>query len=138
MVSIIGILAAIALPTFQANAQEARESAAKDNLRILRNAIELYAAQHNDTAPGHPNNDPSQPIGYLMLREQLINGNYLSEYPTNPFNNISLFVLIQNNEDFPTEPFATDSYGWIYKAQTKEIRLNWFGTDSQGVPYFDY
>ena len=39
VVALLGILAAIALPTFQDHIQQARESAAKDNLRILRNAI---------------------------------------------------------------------------------------------------
>ena len=48
VVSILGILSAIVFPEFQAQAQQSRESAAKDNLRILRNAIEIYAAEHND------------------------------------------------------------------------------------------
>ncbi len=59
VVAILGILAAIVLPTFQDHVQQARESAAKDNLRILRNAIEVYAAQHNDVPPGYPNDDQS-------------------------------------------------------------------------------
>ena len=53
VVAILGILATIALPTFQSHPQEAKESAAKDNLRILRNAIELFTAQHNDVPPGY-------------------------------------------------------------------------------------
>jgi prepilin-type N-terminal cleavage/methylation domain-containing protein len=137
-ISIVGILAAIIVPTFQSHTQEAKESAAKDNLRILRNTIERYAAQHNDVAPGYSGNDPTQSVAQMSLRIQLIDGNYLSAFPVNPFNNISLFRKIQNNEDFPTEPMSIDLYGWIYKAQTKEIRLNWTGTDSEGILYFDY
>ena len=53
VVAILGILAAIVLPEFQAHTQQAKEAAAKDNLRILRQQIELYAAQHNGLAPGY-------------------------------------------------------------------------------------
>lgn len=138
VVALLGILAAIALPTFQDHIQQARESAAKEDLRILRNTIEVYAAQHNGVPPGYQNDDPSGAVGYQKLAEQLITGNYLPDYPENPFNGSKLFKLIQNNEDFPAAPVMTDTYGWIYKAATKTIKLNWSGTDSAGVAYFDY
>ncbi|RKY11715.1 MAG: hypothetical protein DRP65_03460, partial [Planctomycetota bacterium] len=38
VVAILGILAAIVVPEFQTYTQQAKEAAAKDNLRILRNA----------------------------------------------------------------------------------------------------
>ena len=105
VVAILGILAAIALPTFQDHIQQARESAAKDNLRILRNAIGLYAVEHNDVPPGYRNGDPSDTVTYIYLREQLIEtGNYLPDFPENPFNNYKLINVVQNNQDFPTEP----------------------------------
>ena len=139
VVAILGILAAIALPTFKGHMTEAKEAAAKDTLRILRNAIELYAAQHNDVAPGYPDNDPSQSPGPVRFYNQLVVvGDYLSEKPKNPFNDKHQIKAILNNEDLPTEPVNTDLYGWVYKAATKEIRLNWPGTDSAGVAYFDY
>ena len=139
VVAILGILAAIVVPQFQSHSQQAKEAAAKDNLRILRNLIELYAARHNDVPPGYINNDPSQSVGYRALADQLIViGNYLPAYPENPFNGRNSIRLIQNNEAFPTEAQLFDSWGWVYKAATKEIRLNWPGTDSSGVSYFDY
>ncbi|GAH74356.1 unnamed protein product, partial [marine sediment metagenome] len=58
VVAILGILAAIVIPQFQAHSQEAKEAAAKDNLRILRNAIELYAVQHGGVPPGYPADNP--------------------------------------------------------------------------------
>ncbi len=137
VVAILGILAAIVIPQFQSHSQEAKEAAAKDNLRILRNAIELYAAQHNDVAPGYPDNDPSQSPGAVRFYIVVVS-DYLSKRPKNPFNDRHQIKAILNNEDFPTEPVNTDLYGWVYKAATKEIRLNWPGTDSAGVAYFDY
>ena len=139
VVAVLGILAAIVLPTFQGQSLQAKEAVAKDNLRILRNVIELYASRHNDVAPGRPANNPSQPVGYLIFATQLVKtGKYLPKLPTNPFNNKSVLKIIQDNEDFPTEPYMVDTFGWVYKAATREIRLNWSGTDSTGVAYFNY
>ena len=138
-VAILGILAALAMPTFKGYIAEAREAAAKDNLRILRNAIELYAARHEGVPPGYGNNDPSGSPGPVCFYSQLVDvGNYLSKRPKNLFSNKHQIKAIPNNQDFPTEPVDINLYGWIYKAATKEIRLNWPGTDSAGVAYFDY
>ncbi len=140
-VAILGILAAVVVPTFQEHAQRAKESAAKDNLRIFRNAIELYAARHDGIAPGYMNSDPSQIAGRVFLEVQMVMpewGKYLSELPENPFNGISKVEVLQDDEDFPAAPVDTDVYGWIYKPATKTIKLNWPGTDSVGIAYFDY
>jgi len=137
VVALLGILAAIVLPTFQDHIQQARESAAKDNLRILRNAIELYAAQHSDVPPGYSNDDPSQNVAWICVWKQLVNpGDYLSQMPENPFNGSYIVWAIRNDETFPAK--ATGDFGWIYKPATREIRLDWPGTDSKGVRYFDY
>ena len=139
VVALMGILAAIVLPTFQDHIQQARETAAKDNLRILRNTIELYAAQHNGVPPGYANDDTSNTPLSIFLTVQLADvGHYLSEFPENPFNRIRIVKMLGNSEDFPTAPVETSEYGWIYKPAAKTIRLNWEGKDSAGVAYFDY
>ncbi|MFZ9012002.1 MAG: type IV pilin protein, partial [Anaerohalosphaeraceae bacterium] len=53
VVTILGILAAIALPEFQGHAAESRESAVKSSLHKVRGQIELYKTQHNDLNPGY-------------------------------------------------------------------------------------
>jgi prepilin-type N-terminal cleavage/methylation domain-containing protein len=40
--AILGILAAIVIPEFQAHATQAKEAAAKESLRMLREAIDRY------------------------------------------------------------------------------------------------
>ncbi len=154
-VAIIGILAAIVLPAFQSNMTEAREAAAKDTLRILRNAIELYAVQHNGVPPGYPLGKTSLNPVYVFFITQLIHfsdkdgryntitrtaaypfGPYLSAIPKNPFNNLATVRMIANGQDMPAE--ADGIGGWVYKAATKKIKLNWPGTDSKGVRYYDY
>ncbi|MHC4645112.1 MAG: type IV pilin protein [Planctomycetota bacterium] len=154
VVAILGILGAIVLPQFQDNAAEARESAAKANLQSLRAAIELYAAQHNGIAPGYPFGDTSIPPHYMAFRFQLVKptnvkgefaepgtagyplGPYMSEIPENPFNNRWVLKMLYKTEPLPEE--ATGTYGWIYKAATKAIRLDWPGTDKAGDSYYDY
>lgn len=154
VVAILGILAAIALPQFQSHTQEAKEAAAKDNLRILRHQIELYTAQHNGVPPGYNNGDIESPPIYLIFKLQLTwatnapggiaqvgtpgfpLGPYISDIPSNPFNNISTVKVLLNEEEFPTD--ATGDFGWIYKPQTKDIRLDWPGTDEKGLLYYDY
>jgi len=43
-----------------------------------------------------------------------------------------------DSEDFPATAENTDLYGWIYKPSAKKINLNWLGTDSEGISFFDY
>lgn len=139
IVAFLGILAAIVLPTLQGQIQKARESTAKDDLRILRNTIEVYAAKHNDVPPGYIGNNPSSTPFAAFLRTQLVMpGHYLPEIPENPFNNKSDIKMIDNVTGFPAAPVETGTYGWIYKPKTKKIRLNWPGIDSAGVAYFNY
>ena len=139
VVALLGILAAITMPMIKDYVEEAKESAAKDNLRILRNAIELYASQHNGVAPGYPANDPSGTPNSKSFNTQIFGaGKYLSNAPVNPFNEITTISIIPNSTDFPTEPTMTFMYGWVYKPATKTIKLNWSGTDSKGTSYYEY
>ena len=135
VVAIIGIMAAIVIPTFRGHIQEAKEAAAKDSLRILRNAIELYALQHNNVPPGYKKVNPVglEPTNmYFTIQIE----QYLSKMPTNPFNNLITIQMIGNNNSMPEA--ATGTYGWICKPATKDIRLDWPGTDSKGVLYYSY
>jgi prepilin-type N-terminal cleavage/methylation domain-containing protein len=135
VVSILGILGAIVLPEFQSQSQQAKEAAAKDNLRILREAIERYAMEHNDVPPGYPNNNSSAIPTSLTVRVKLVN-KYLPVIPQNPLNNLNTIMVIQNGLNFPASPDGTT--GWIYRPQSKEIRLNSPQTDSTGTAYFTY
>lgn len=138
VVAILGILAAVTMPAVKDYAQQAKESAAKDNLRILRNAIGLYAAQHGGIAPGYPNDDPSQTPNRVTLANQLLSGKYFNQLPGNPFNGKAFLQtkMVGNNDPFPDPP--TGNFAWIYKPATKEIRLDWPGTDKNGVRCYDY
>lgn len=51
VVVIIGIIAAIAIPRMSRGAAGASDSALNSNLAMLRKALELYAAEHNNEYP---------------------------------------------------------------------------------------
>jgi prepilin-type N-terminal cleavage/methylation domain-containing protein len=155
VVAILGILAAVTLPKVQDYIQQTKESAAKDNLRILRTAIGLYTAQHKGVAPGYPNGDTSSSPNVLAFTLQMKKmatneqgecrppgtagypfGPYLSALPENPLNKLITITFIPDADEFPDE--AAGDTGWIYKPATKEIRLNWPGADKDGVSYYDY
>ena len=138
VVSIIGILAAIVIPEFQNHSTQAKEAAAKDNLRIFRETIERYVTNHG-IAPGYANNDPEETISSLTLKSQLTSNNlYLNELPENPFNHLVEVRMLGKLDNFPTEPEFTNLYGWVYKPSTRAIKLNWDGTDSNDQNYYDY
>jgi len=52
VVVILGVLAAVAIPQFTSNTEDAKLSALDTNLSEMRNAIELYYHQHGATYPG--------------------------------------------------------------------------------------
>jgi prepilin-type N-terminal cleavage/methylation domain-containing protein len=136
VVAILGILAAIVIPLYENNTQKAKESAAKENLRVLRNTIELYAAQHRGVPPGYISDNPDSPPVGALVSLKLVNGRYINAMPYNPFNNLNTVGTINNTSSFPEE--ATGTYGWIYQPSAKKIKIDYPGKDSSGIKYYDY
>ncbi len=151
-VAIVGIMAAAAAPVYQSYVLSVKEAAAKDNLRILRNVIEIYAIQHKETPPGYVEDEPSGGVSSEVFIEQLVRSEVIEEqdsevnikrtglgiFPKNPFNGKDAVLLIGDEDKFPAEPVEADFFGWVYKPATKTIRLNWPGVDKDGTRYFDY
>ncbi|WP_052045080.1 type II secretion system protein [Caloranaerobacter azorensis] len=51
VVAVLGILALIAIPKMVGIQDEAKEAVDESNMKLLQNAAELYAAQHNGNYP---------------------------------------------------------------------------------------
>lgn len=154
VVSILGILAAIVLPTFQDNVSQAKESAAKSNLAAMRTQIQLYEIQHNGVPPGYVNG-AGAPIATMQLQltgtttlagqaspntvpsDPFLYGPYVKKIPENPFNGLSTIAYVAEATAFSAAVDGTSS-GWLYKMETSELALNWTGTDSKGVNFYDY
>ncbi len=154
VVAILGILAAVVLPTYQGQTTSARESAAKDSLKTMRIQIELYKMQHDGTPPGYANGFP---VSTATLRLQFVGttkangaassskipsttypyGPYVRELPENPFNNKSNIAYVAEGTAFSAAVNGTSS-GWLYKKETADFVINWTGTDQKGVNFYDY
>ncbi len=154
VVTILGILAALVMPTFKGHIAKARESAAKDNLRVMRNQIELYKLQHKGVPPGYVN---GAPLPELLLQLQFIRttdeagvaslstvpsdpyiyGPYVKKLPENSYNKLSNITYVAEATDFSAAVDGTSS-GWLYKKETGEFKINWTGIDSEGTAFYDY
>jgi general secretion pathway protein G len=154
VVTILGILAALVLPTFSDQATSAKESAAKSDLMTIRSQIELYRLQHNGITPGYA---AGSAVAVDIMQIQLtgttkvdgvaspsatpvspfLYGPYVKKIPKNPFNNLSTIAYVAQATAFSAAVNGTSS-GWLYKKETGEFVINWTGTDSEGVAYYSY
>lgn len=151
VVTILGIMAAIVIPTFQGNVATAKESASKTNLMTIRTQLELYKLQHNGYPPGYVNG-AGAPIATVQVQligttavtgqassntvpsDPFLYGPYLKKIPQNSYNKLSTIAYAA---DFSADVDGTSS-GWLYIKETGEIAMNWTGADSKGVNYYDY
>ena len=154
VVVLLGVLAAIAIPSFSNNSNRAREVALATDVKLLRRFVSVYPTHHGEVAPGYPNGDPTVAPTDAVFRDQAMlssnaqgqtaprgtagfpYGPYLSRIPTNHFNNLSTIQMLANGQNFPAA--ADGSHGWVYKPETKEIRPDNLGSDRDGTAYYDY
>ena len=155
VVAVLGILAAIVLPSLQAHTTQAKEAVAKDMLRLMRNQISLYKHNHNDALPGTLNgtetsnttvvkaqftnctNITGTPSAASTPSGAFIYGPYVLQFPENPFNELATMKIVADVTAFSAAADGTSS-GWLYKISTGEIAVNSTGTDSDSVKHYDY
>ncbi|UCD28104.1 MAG: prepilin-type N-terminal cleavage/methylation domain-containing protein [Planctomycetota bacterium] len=157
VIVIIGVLAAIAIPRVSQGSRGAGESALVANLAILRNALELYASEHDSVYPGK-NGDGTNPAGADALVTQLTKYSNSSgavvdvrdaAHPYGPYlrkgipplplgaNKGNGTVLIDNVNSPPNVSEGTGE-GWVFNANTGDIIANTTATDDSGKAYSEY
>ena len=154
VVVLLGVLAAIVIPSVARSGITARESALASDVSLLRRFILIYKSHHLEVAPGYPNGDTAAaPSGDVFMEQATLSSNssgrtaavgtpgyaygpYLSRLPVNPLNNLSTVQMVSNDNPFPVA--ADDSHGWVCKPQTGEIRPDSPGTNDRGIAYYDY
>ena len=139
VVVILGIIAAIAIPRMSRGSAGAADSALSSNLAVLRNAIDLYAAEHNGTYPDATNiadqltkyTDASGDVSATKDTTHIY-GPYLRKIPPLPVGARKGGTLISTSDD--------TGVGWIYNATTGEIKANCTDTevDATGKKYNTY
>ena len=149
VIVIIGIIAAMAIPRLSRGSAGAGQSALAGNLAILRNAFNMYSAEHNGV---YPAGTSAQVIQKLTMYTDMngatsatrtgayIYGPYLVSMPTCPVISgaASNTILIDGTPADPPTVDTTNGEGWVYNTTSGQIIANSSGTDSDGRAYSSY
>ena len=134
VVVIIGIIAAIAIPKMSKGSAGAGDSALQGNLAVLRNAIELYNAEHG-ALPGATLKDQlslyTNAAGATNASKTTTYsfGPYLRKIPALPVGSKkgnSDVVIIDGTTSFT---LGTGTEGWVYNSATGDIKANLADTE---------
>jgi len=143
VIVIIGVIAAIAIPRLSRGAAGADESALRSNLAILRNAIELYYAEHGSAYPG------AAIVNQLTLysdRAGNTNTGKTSVFKYGPYIRKDMPPLpVGTNAGSRTVKVVTGTptvdiaggFGWIYSSDTGAIIANADDLSEDGVTTFN-
>jgi len=139
VVVIIGIIAAVAIPRLSRGSAGAADAALSGNLAVLRNAIDLYSAEHGGAFPKVAVVEKAllkytNSSGGLSDTKDAahIYGPYIRKIPPLPVGAKKGKTKIASQD--------ADDVGWIYNEKTGDIRANTTDTekDESGKLYRDY
>ncbi|MEK6797341.1 MAG: prepilin-type N-terminal cleavage/methylation domain-containing protein [Planctomycetota bacterium] len=146
VVVIIGVIAAIAVPRISRGAKGAGESAVRGSLAGLRNAIDMYSAEHNGAWPGA---DGLEATLTRQLTEQTtaagVAGTDFGPYLRKGFPPISVGpnagkatgVILTNVAPLAVDEAQTTK-GWVYNYTTGELIANTDDLDSNSTAFSAY
>jgi len=139
VVSIIGIIAAIAIPRFSRATAGASDAALTGDLAVMRNAIDMFAAEHGGTFPALAT-IVAQLTTYTDVAgtanasktTTYIYGPYLRQVPKLP-------VGAKKGQSGIDDEAGT-AIGWIYTAATGDIQASTtdLELDAAGTKYNEY
>lgn len=115
VVTIIGILVAVALPAYRETIQRTKEAVLKENLFRLREAIDQYHADQGRYPP---------------TLDALVEKGYLRDIPLDPITNRKDTWQLIYEEPDPDDP--------NFEPGIFDVRSGASGTDLNGVPYSEY
>jgi len=143
VVVIIGIIAAIAIPKMSKGAAGAADSAVAGDLKLLRQAVDMYNNEH----PGYPvdvnnmanqltqysNSDGTQLSASKNTGTGIVLGPYIRAIPALP---VGPATLKGTNA---IGPAATTTNAWFYDAASQSVTVNPLaGNDASGTAYSAY
>lgn len=150
VVVIIGIIAAIAIPKMSRGARNAGANTLKMDLSVLRNAIELYAAEHDGKYPsaeiGNELTQYSNFTGTVTSATKntgngVVYGPYLNDIPVLPVGSKKGTTAIYfTNTGGELPPQGAAPQGWFWNGTDQVLKANLPPTDldDDGIPYNSY
>ena len=144
VVVIIGIIAAIAIPRMSRGTGGAADSALAGDLAVLRNAVDLFAAEHDGKFPTLAKvtaqltlyTDASNTTDAVAARDK--------DHPFGPYVRAIPKLPVGANKGKDTftgtSPPGTDAAGWYYDETTGKIQANCVTTevDTASKKFTDY
>lgn len=124
VILILGIIAAVAAPRMFDTASKAEENTTRQQLAVLRNAIEMYRAQNG-----------SYPTDLPAAMQTMLNGPFPAP-SIDPVRNL-FGVLIDSNADNTVPVVATTdtTNGWAYKPINGSLKLNISDVNTMGFDW---
>ncbi len=148
VIVIIGILAAMAIPRLSRGSAGAGSAAVAGDLALVRNAINLYSAEHNGKFPsGTAANVVAQLTQYTDVNGNTsatktgayIYGPYLVAIPPAPVGeNAGSRDILVDSANTPPAVATAGGEGWVYNPNTGEFIINTSQTDDAGTAYNTY
>lgn len=126
VIMILGILAGVAAPKLLGTSEQATENGLRQTLAVVRDAVELYAAQQGGDLPPCT----SDGTDFRTALQPYIRG----EFPMSP-------VGTQDSDVKPTSGTTTEadgSTGWMFNTTDGTFICNSTTTDSVGDAYSSY
>jgi general secretion pathway protein G len=118
VVMILGILAAVAAPKFLDTSATATDNGLKQSLGIVRDAIELYAAEHGGDLPGADGNQAT----FKTDLDPYLRGN--NQFPKCPVGTVKDDTVNLVNESTALAADASPTTSWKYSYATGEFICN--------------
>jgi general secretion pathway protein G len=115
VMSIIGILAAIVVPSYKQSQIKAREAVLREDLYQMRRAIDAYFADH---------------AKYPDSLQDLVESHYLRDIPRDPFT--------RSADTWVTEPPMPTPEGGLAAGQVFDVRSGSDLVGLNGVPYSEW
>lgn len=141
VVVIIAIIAAIAIPRMSRGAAGATDTAMSANLRVLRNAVDLYAQEHGGTYPTVSNiNATPGALTAFSDDNGALSATKTGNYIYGPYLRTVPGVPLGTEKGAGTFAAAAGSnVGWVYDAATGAVTANTGTlTDVKGKLYTTY
>lgn len=126
VVVILGILAAIVIPSFAKSAQESTVTATYTDLQKLRRHIEVYRIRHASALP-----DVTEGSGTWG---QIVGPDHLQGPPVNSYVGGPGARTIAFGAAPDTAYPASPDYGWIYDPYTGQVWAAGFSAEDQPLP----
>ncbi len=142
VVIILGILAAIVIPQFTKASEDARVSALKSDLQMIRSQLELYKVQHLDVYPvGTDSADWVTKLVEVTDLDGVVDidgdfGPYMQKFPKNPFVVSSVTTMVDFGTGTATAA-GDDSSHWFFNTSNGKFSPN-DGDSSSDGDHVDY